>query len=126
MTTRPDLYARITDKILIDLERGVRPWLEPWNAEHAQGRITRPSRHNGVPYQGVNVVMPGSAAATQGFASSFWLTFRQALQLGGHIRWGETGELVVYADRVVKTETDDDYLHGLQDPARAGEARRTA
>jgi hypothetical protein len=27
-----------------ELEKGVRPWLKPWNAEHAAGRITRPLR----------------------------------------------------------------------------------
>jgi hypothetical protein len=52
-TARPDVYSRITDKIIADLEQGVRPWLRPWNAEHTAGRITRPLRHNGIPYKGV-------------------------------------------------------------------------
>lgn len=51
---RPDLYRRITDMILADLEQGVRPWLKPWSVEHADGRITRPLRSNGVPYRGIN------------------------------------------------------------------------
>jgi antirestriction protein ArdC len=33
-TMRADIYARVADKIVNDLERGVRPWLKPWNAEH--------------------------------------------------------------------------------------------
>lgn len=37
-TVRPDVYSRITDKIIADLEQGVRPWLRPWNADHAAGR----------------------------------------------------------------------------------------
>ncbi len=41
---RPDVYARVTAKIVADLEQGVRPWLKPWNAEHAAGRITRGRR----------------------------------------------------------------------------------
>ena len=45
-----DVYSRITNKIIADLEQGVRPWMRPWSAEHAAGRITRPLRHNGVPY----------------------------------------------------------------------------
>ena len=48
---RPDVYSKITGKIIADLEQGVRPWLRPWNAEHAAGRITRPLRHNGIPYK---------------------------------------------------------------------------
>ena len=46
---KSDVYQQITDEIVADLEQGVRPWLKPWNAEHAAGRITRPLRHNGVP-----------------------------------------------------------------------------
>ena len=58
MTTaiRADVYQRITDRIVTDLEAGVRPWLRPWNAEHAAGRITRPLRANGVAYRGINVI----------------------------------------------------------------------
>ena len=103
---RPDIYNKITDKIVADLEQGVRPWLRPWNADHAAGRITRPLRHNGIPYKGINVVMLWSASVVKGYACPLWLTFKQALELGGHVKKGETGELVVYADRITRTETD--------------------
>jgi antirestriction protein ArdC len=107
MTAIRDAYSRITDKIIADLEQGVRPWLKPWNADHAAGRITRPLRHNGVPYKGINVVMLWSASVSKGYACPLWLTFKQALELGGNVRKGETGELVVYANRITRTETDD-------------------
>jgi antirestriction protein ArdC len=45
---RQDVYTRVTNKIIADLEQGVRTWMKPWNAEHTAGRITRPLRHNGV------------------------------------------------------------------------------
>jgi antirestriction protein ArdC len=106
-TPRADVYARITAKIVADLEQGIRPWFKPWNAEHAAGKITRPLRHNGVPYQGINVVMLWSASVAKGYACPLWLTFKQALALGGNVRKGETGELVVYADRITRTETAD-------------------
>jgi antirestriction protein ArdC len=51
MTEIKDIYSRITNKIIADLEQGVRPWLKPWSSEHAAGRITRPLRHNGIPYR---------------------------------------------------------------------------
>ena len=44
-TSRQDLYSRITSQIVASLERGVRPWVKPWDAEYAAGRITRPLRH---------------------------------------------------------------------------------
>ena len=62
---RQDVYSRITDQIVAQLEKGVRPWVKPWNAEHAAGRITRPLRHNGQPYTGINILslwMCGRAA----------------------------------------------------------------
>lgn len=103
-----DLYTRITEKILADLERGVRPWIKPWSTGSAAGPITRPLRHNGVPYRGINVLLLWGTAIDKGYTQPFWMTFRQAKQLGGHVRKGETGSLVVYADRIDRTETGDD------------------
>jgi antirestriction protein ArdC len=106
MTEIRDVYSRITGKIIADLEQGIRPWHRPWGAEHAAGRITRPLRHNGIPYKGIDVVMLWSAAVTKGYACPLWLTFKQAIELGGHVRKGEAGELVVYASSITRTETD--------------------
>jgi antirestriction protein ArdC len=102
-----DVYSRITNKIIADLEQGVRPWMKPWSADHAAGRITRPLRHNGIPYKGINVIMLWSASVTKGYACPLWLTFKQAVELGGHVKKGESGELVVYANTITRTETDD-------------------
>ena len=106
METKIDVYSRVTDKILAQLEQGVRPWMRPWAAANTDGRITRPLRHNGQPYSGVNVLMLWGAACTKGYSNPTWLTFKQALELGGNVRKGETGELVVYAGSIAKTETN--------------------
>jgi len=103
---RTDVYQKITDQIVSELEKGVRPWLKPWNAEHAAGRITRPLRGNGIPYRGINVLMLWSAAMEKGYAAPIWMTFKQALELKACVRKGEHGSLVVYADKIVRTETD--------------------
>jgi antirestriction protein ArdC len=104
---RADVYQRVTDQIVAELEKGVRPWLKPWNAEHAAGRITRPLRGNLVPYQGINVIMLWSEAVAKGFAAPIWMTFKQAQELQAHVRKGEKGSLVVYANTVTRTETDE-------------------
>jgi antirestriction protein ArdC len=111
---RRDVYERVTARIIADLEQGVRTWLRPWNAGHAAGRITKPLRGNGMPYRGINIIMLWAAAMEQGFAAPIWLTFRQALDLGAHVRKGEKGSLVVYADRIRKTETDQESGEELQ------------
>jgi len=106
-TERQDVYARITSKIIASLEQRVRPWMKPWSAEHAAGRITRPLRHNGKPYSGINILMLWASAVEQGFTAPIWMTFKQALELNAHVRKGEKGSLVVYANSITKTEHDD-------------------
>ena len=106
-STRPDLYARVTAQIVQDLERGVRTWTKPWSARHAAGPIGRPLRHNLQRYSGINVVLLWSEAVTRGFTAPIWMTFRQAIELGGCVRRGEYGSTVVYANRFTRTETDD-------------------
>ena len=84
---RPDPYQQVTDLIIEHLEKGVVPWRCPWNRE-----VGRPRNfHSGHPYQGVNVVLLGCRFA----ASPWWMTYRQALERGGHVRKGERGAMVV-------------------------------
>jgi antirestriction protein ArdC len=104
---KQDVYTRITSKIITSLGQGVRPWMKPWNAEHAAGKITRPLRHNGQPYSGINILMLWASAMEQGFAAPIWMTFKQALDLNAHVRKSEKGSLVVYANSITRTEHDD-------------------
>jgi antirestriction protein ArdC len=101
-----DIYREITDQIVLALENGVRPWHQPWNAAHMEGRVALPLRHNGVAYRGVNVLALWMQAMAKGYAAPVWMTFRQALALGAHVRKGEKGSLVVYADKIIRTETN--------------------
>jgi antirestriction protein ArdC len=106
-TPRVDVYTRVTNRIVEELERGVRPWLRPWNAEHAAGRITRPLRHNGQPYNGINILMLWAEAEDRGYACPIWMTYQQATELGGQVRKGEHGTKVVYASKFTKSETNE-------------------
>lgn len=103
---RADIYANITDRIVADLEKGVRPWIQPWQTANPNSRITRPLRHNGQPYSGINTVLLWLEGIAQGFVSPTWMTFRQALQLGASVRKGESGSTVVFASRFTKSESD--------------------
>jgi antirestriction protein ArdC len=101
---RQDIYTRITAKIIASLEQGVRPWMKPWSGEYAGARITRPLRHTGTPYSGINILMLWGAAVEHGFRSPTWMTFKQALDLNAHVRKGEKGSLIVYANTFTRTE----------------------
>lgn len=102
-SARPDLYTRITDAILAQLETGVRPWTQPWAGA---APVSRPLRHDGTPYSGVNVLLLWAEASARGFQASTWMTFRQALALGAHVRKGETGSTVVYASTLAQAADD--------------------
>lgn len=106
-TPRQDVYSRITNQIIEALEQGVKPWTQPWTAAHAAGHVSRPLRHNGQPYAGINVLTLWASAMTAHYAAPIWMTFKQAIELGGHVRKGEKGSPVVYADTMRRTETDD-------------------
>ena len=105
---KQDIYQRITDQIVSELEKGVRPWIKPWNAEHAAGRISRPLRSNGIPYRGINILALWCEAVAKGFSAPIWMTFQQAKALGAGVRKGEKGSLVVYANTFKATETGSD------------------
>jgi antirestriction protein ArdC len=107
MTDKLDVYSRVTNKILADLERGNLTWLQPWQAGHQAGPVSRPLRAGGKAYRGVNVLVLWAAALEKGYSCPLWLTYKQATELGGQVRKGEKGSLVVYANTITKTGTDD-------------------
>jgi hypothetical protein len=47
------------------------------------------------------------AAIEKGYAAPIWMTFKQALDLKANVRKGEHGSLVVYADKIIRTETTE-------------------
>src|SRR5262245_227068 len=105
VTPRADLYTRVTERVIADLEAGVRSWTKPWDAANTYG-IGLPVRHNGLPYRGANVLILWGEALGKGYSSPVWMTFKQAIALGASVRKGEHGSMVVYADRFTRVETD--------------------
>lgn len=102
---RASLYDEITDKIIAELEAGRVPWVQPWGTEAAKAPLSMPrNAASARPYSGINVLILWGAVIERGFSGQSWLTFRQALALGGHVRKGERGTTVVYADRFVPAD----------------------
>lgn len=87
----PDAYARITTRIVADLESGVRPWYKPWGGDQLGARITRPRRANGKPYSGINTFLLWLEAVERGHRSPTWMTYRQAQELGGRCAGASAG-----------------------------------
>lgn len=101
---KQDIYEKVTNKIIDDLEKGELSWLKPWSGGNMDGRIIKPLRHNAQPYSGINILMLWGAAMEGGYLSPYWMTFKQAQEYGAHVRKGERGNLVVYANTITKTE----------------------
>ena len=99
---RTGLYSEITDKIIAALEAGRVPWVQPWKTAAANAPLAMPrNAATQRRYSGVNVLILWSEVIERGFTGQSWLTYRQALGLGGNVRKGERGIIVVYADRFI-------------------------
>lgn len=101
-SNRTGLYDEITNRIIAELEAGRVPWVQPWGTAAAKAPIGLPKNAATTRvYSGINVLILWGAVIERGFPGQSWLTFRQALSLGGNVRKGERGTTVVYADRFV-------------------------
>jgi antirestriction protein ArdC len=85
---KTNLYDQITERIVALLEKGTVPWRKPWTAQTGLpcNLITKK------PYRGINTLL----LHAMHYESPYWLTFRQALELGGHVRKGEKSCPIVF------------------------------
>jgi antirestriction protein ArdC len=116
---RASLYQEITSKIVAELEAGRLPWVQPWGSAVRAPLAMPTNAATQRRYSGINVLILWGAVVEHGFSGQSWLTFRQALGLGGHVRKGERGTTVVYADRFVpedereRAQRDGDEAHAI-------------
>jgi len=99
-----NLHKEITDRIVARLKAGVVPWRQPWSNK-GFGVMPRNAVTNRA-YSGANVILLWSRAQESAFTDPRWLTFKQALELGGHVRKGEKGETVIYVSKVIREDDD--------------------
>lgn len=82
-----DVYSIVTEKIIALLEQGVVPWRRPWTGGGLPRNLVSKKQ-----YRGVNVFLLSASK----YVSPFWLTLRQANQLGGYVRKGEESSIVTF------------------------------
>src|SRR5689334_11892759 len=82
-----DVYAIVTEKIINLLEQGIVPWRRPWTSVGLPRNLVSKR-----PYNGINYFLLSASK----YVSPFWLTMRQANELGGHVRKGEEGTIVIF------------------------------
>ena len=91
-----DIYTEVTSRIVTQLEEGTIPWRKPWDAAPSN-YVSRRS------YRGINVWLLDG-----GYRSPYWLTYKQAKGIGGHVRRGERGTRIVFWKWVEVTDPDTD------------------
>jgi antirestriction protein ArdC len=82
-----DVYAIVTEKIINLLEQGVVPWRRPWTGGGLPRNVVSKK-----PYRGINHFLLSASKYVQ----PYWLTMRQANELGGHVRKSEESTIVVF------------------------------
>jgi antirestriction protein ArdC len=82
------VYDRITERIVALLEQGTVPWHKPWNIKTGWPRNLVTKK----PYRGINVFLLTALS----YESPYWLTYRQASELGGTVRKGEKSCLILF------------------------------
>jgi antirestriction protein ArdC len=82
-----DIYAIVTDKIINLLEDGIVPWRRPWTSAGLPRNLVSKK-----PYRGINHFLLSASK----YVSPFWLTMRQANELGGRVRRGELSTIIVF------------------------------
>jgi antirestriction protein ArdC len=96
-TPKPTIYQTVTARIIESLKAGIIPWAKPWQG-NARGTAFPSNYRTGAPYRGINVLLLWSSP----YASNHWLTFKQAQELGGTVRKGETGTQIVFWKKLAK------------------------
>jgi antirestriction protein ArdC len=100
-----DLYETVSAKIIAELERGAAPWIKPWSA--TAGRNVPANAVTNRPYSGCNVVLLW-LSQNAGWRTPRFVTFKQATELGGHVRKGEHGTRVYFVEQLQVRDKDDD------------------
>jgi antirestriction protein ArdC len=82
----PTVFEIVTQTIIEKLEAGDCPWKRPWTTTAPKNLVSQRE------YRGINTFL----LSTSGFPSPYFLTYAQAIKLGGNVRKGEHGQIVVF------------------------------
>ncbi len=97
-----NIYQEVTEYILEALEKGVGPWICPYEVARGPHRNALTGR----PYRGINILLLNVACWTRGFRNPLWLTYREARRLGGYVKRGERATSVIFW-KIIEVEERD-------------------
>lgn len=92
------VYEIVTEKILAELRQGNVPWRKPWTGAGAANLVSKKE------YRGINVFL----LMNNKYKSNFWMTYKQAKELGGNVKQGEKATMVIFWKMLHKSEAKAD------------------
>lgn len=102
MSQKFDVATVVTQKILHSIETGqFEKFIQSWSTRQASHPV---NFSTGKPYSGVNVWLLGMTE----FSRPEWLTYKQAAELGGQVRKGESATLACFYAPMVSSKEDKD------------------
>src|SRR4051812_37282582 len=90
--SRKSVYQIVTDQIVAALDRGIVPWRRPWGGAQLAPRSATTNHI----YRGVNTWLLFISSELNGYESPWWVTYKQAQQLGGNVRKGEKASIITF------------------------------
>lgn len=104
-TPRKRIEEDVADRILALLDQGdLPPWTKGWRNSHHGAPCNALTMK---PYRGINHWLTLISQSALGYDDPRWVTFKQAQQLGGHVRKGEKSTHIVFWKKIVKENPDD-------------------
>ncbi len=88
---RSDVYVKLTESFINLLNMGIIPWERPWTPQNAPANLI--SKKN---YRGSNVWFLNAMQEIKGYKSRWWVSYKQAQELGGNVKKGEKSSMIVY------------------------------
>lgn len=103
---KSELQDHITSLIVAELEKGTVPWHKGWRT----AGLLPSNLISGKAYRGINALVLSIVGAN--YSSPYWLTYKQAQQLGGSVKLGEKGTHITYYSKVIKKDKDTEDILG--------------
>ena len=101
---RRDHYQEVTDKVIAALERGTKPWRQPWDDNRCGGPELPVNGATGRAYHGINVLVLAMSSFAFGGGDPRFCTYKQAAERGWQVRKGERGTQVFFFKRLQVTD----------------------
>lgn len=97
-TSKIDVYQLVTDQIISLLEQGIVPWQRPWAEAGVPANLLSKRQ-----YRGINLWL----LLSLNYEQNYFLTWDQIKSMGGSVKKGETGHIVVFWKPAQKKAEED-------------------